>query len=99
MYTLKPYFHPDFTKECFVNAPNVKIGLCPKDAVAPEGYHAMSIYPEYFRTGGRWLLAGESRMDCVAVLKDGKVCEEGSPEEIFGSPKTERLQQFLKSVL
>lgn len=73
MYTLKPYFPPDFTQEKFVKAPNVKIGLCPKDAVAPEGYHAMSIYPEYFKIDGEWKLAEESRMDCVPVYRNGKV--------------------------
>lgn len=45
----------------------------PKDAVAPENYHAMSIYPEYFKIGGRWLLAEDSRMDCVAVYESGKI--------------------------
>ena len=73
MYTPKPYFPPDFTKECFVSAPDVKIGFCPKDAVAPEGYHAMSIYPEYFKISGKWMLAEESRMDCVPVFKGEKV--------------------------
>ena len=34
----------------------------------PEGYHATTIFPEYFHVGDRWLLAQESRMDCVAVL-------------------------------
>ena len=41
--------------------------------MAPEGYHATTIYPEYFKVGGRWLLAEESRMDCVAALRDGKI--------------------------
>jgi len=35
----------------------------------------------------------------VVFMEGGKIQEEGSPEEIFGSPKNERLQQFLKSVL
>lgn len=40
------------------------------DKVAPENYHANSIYPEYFKIGGRWLLAEESRMDCVSVYRE-----------------------------
>ena len=40
---------------------------------APEGYHATTIFPEYFRVGGRWLLAEDSRMDCVAVYRDGAI--------------------------
>lgn len=35
----------------------------------------------------------------VIFMESGKIVEEGKPEEIFGAPKSERLQQFLKSVL
>ena len=35
----------------------------PKDKVAPEHYHATTIFPEYFKVKGQWLLAEESRMD------------------------------------
>ena len=45
----------------------------PDDGVAPSGFHAMSIFPEYFKVGGRWLLAEESRMDCVPVFRDGRI--------------------------
>ena len=37
--------------------------------------------------------------DRVVFMEDGKICEEGTPEEIFQNPKSERLQQFLKAVL
>jgi len=38
--------------------------------VAPEGYHATSVYPEYFHIRrGRWELIRESRMDCVVVAE------------------------------
>ena len=37
--------------------------------------------------------------DRVVFMENGKIVEEGKPEEIFGAPKSERLQQFLKSVL
>ena len=67
MFQLKPYFPPDFTQARFVSAPNAVCVPAPMDGVAPEGYHAMSIFPEYFKIDGRWLLAEESRMDCVAV--------------------------------
>ena len=40
---------------------------------APENFHALSIFPEYFKINGKWLLAEDSRMDCVPVYKDGKV--------------------------
>ena len=35
----------------------------------------------------------------VIFLADGKIAEEGSPEDIFGAPKNERLQSFLSKVL
>jgi len=72
-FELRKYTAPDFSREPFVSAPEVVIREAPKDAVAPEQYHAMSIYPEYFKIGGQWLLAEESRMDCVPVYEDGAV--------------------------
>ena len=35
----------------------------------------------------------------VMFLDDGYIAEEGTPEEIFGAPKCERLQSFLAKVL
>ena len=35
----------------------------------------------------------------VLFLDDGVIAEEGSPDEIFGAPKCERLQSFLAKVL
>lgn len=34
----------------------------------------------------------------VVFMDGGKIAEEGSPEEIFGSPKSERLKSFLKNI-
>ena len=35
----------------------------------------------------------------VIFLDDGLLAEQGNPDEIFGSPKTERLKTFLSKVL
>ena len=35
----------------------------------------------------------------VLFMDEGKLLEEGTPEEIFGSPKHPRLQDFLSKVL
>ncbi|MDO4484496.1 MAG: hypothetical protein Q4C54_08735 [Clostridia bacterium] len=74
---LRQYTAPDFTKPQFTAAPDATLRPAPLDGVAPEQYHAMSIFPEYFKVDGRWLLAQESRMDCVPVLKGDaiEVCE------------------------
>ena len=35
----------------------------------------------------------------VIFMDNGVIAEEGTPEEIFGNPKTPRLQEFLSQVL
>ena len=35
----------------------------------------------------------------VMFLDDGMIAEEGTPEDVFGNPKSERLQSFLAKVL
>jgi lysine-ketoglutarate reductase/saccharopine dehydrogenase-like protein (TIGR00300 family) len=67
------YTHPDFTQKLFADAPNIVTEPAPADGVAPQQFHAMSIYPEYFKVDGKWLLAEESRMDCVPVLTDNRI--------------------------
>ena len=37
--------------------------------------------------------------DRVLFIADGVICEEGTPEELFGSPRQERTKDFLNSVL
>ena len=37
--------------------------------------------------------------DRVIFMCDGKIMEEGTPEEFFSNPKDERAKQFLKSIL
>lgn len=72
-FTLRPYIHPDFTTPALAAAPECVFHPAPQNGVAPEHYHAMSIFPEYFKVGGQWLLAEESRMDCVAVLENHRI--------------------------
>lgn len=67
-FSLPPYKLPDFTHPMFLQAPTVTCTPVTKPGVAPEGYHATSIYPEYFHLRqGVWHLVKESRMDCVVV--------------------------------
>lgn len=77
MFELKKYYPPDFSEEKFISAPCAKLRQSPADGVAPFDFHAMSIFPEYFNIDGNWILAKESRMDCVPVYKNGiiEVCE------------------------
>ncbi len=72
-FILPEYHAPDFQHPQFAGAPDVRFLPAPADGVAPENYHATSIFPEYFKVGGQWLLAPDSRMDCVAVLREGSI--------------------------
>lgn len=71
-FEMPEYHHPDFTQEMFVNAPDAATDTAVMDGAAPEYYHSTSMYPEYFKIGGEWRLAEESRMDsCVVLRQDG----------------------------
>lgn len=72
-FKLKKYIEPDFTEERFVSAPNVRLVAVEKDGVAPDNFHALSIFPEYFKVDGKWYLAEDSRMDAVPVFKNSKI--------------------------
>ena len=78
-FMLPQYHAPDFTQAKFVNAPNVEIGICQKDGVAPENFHATSIFPEYFKLDGVWTLAEESLMDAVVLLREGGALDVAEP--------------------
>jgi len=73
-FQLPNYKQPNFDEEPFLSAPDAQVVVVAKAGVAPEHYHALSIYPEYFKINGEWIVASESRMDGVPVLRtDGTV--------------------------
>lgn len=69
-FEMPKYHHPDFEKEMFKNAPNAVLEEVERDGISPRNYHALSVYPEYFKINGKWVLAAESRMDTVCVADD-----------------------------
>ena len=69
-FVLPLYTPPDFRLPKFTDAPDVRFALAEKDGVAPEYYHSTSMFPEYFKIDGRWVLAEESRMDSSVVLRE-----------------------------
>lgn len=73
MFKLRKYTSPDFASPETASAPDAQLVPAPEDGVAPENFHSTGIYPEYFRVNGQWLLADDSRMDCLAVLENGRV--------------------------
>lgn len=69
-FEMPRYHHPDFEKDFLKNAPDVKLEEVKRDGISPKNYHALSVYPEYFKINGKWVLADESRMDTVCVAND-----------------------------
>jgi len=70
MSVIPAYTPPNFTQAHLAQSPVVTVAPAPADGVVPTNFHGTSNHPEYLHMGkGRWLLAPESRMDAVLVLK------------------------------
>lgn len=69
-FKLHEYHHPDFKGDLFINSPDCTLIEVERDGISPRNYHALSMYPEYFKVNGKWILATESRMDTVCVVND-----------------------------
>jgi hypothetical protein len=75
-FSLPSYHPPDFSTPSLTKAPIVRFEPAPCDGVAPEEYHATSVFPEYLHLRpGEWCLLKESRMDCVVVHRGGDLLE------------------------
>ncbi len=68
MFQIPKYKAPDFNQEKFINAPNARTSQVTIKGVAPDHYHATSMYPEYYKINGQWRLLPQTRMDCVPVI-------------------------------
>lgn len=70
IFTLPPFVEPYFSSPSLSGAPPAEFVEVSVPGVAPVGYHATSIFPEYVKTRrGTWCLLRDSRMDCVIVLE------------------------------
>jgi lysine-ketoglutarate reductase/saccharopine dehydrogenase-like protein (TIGR00300 family) len=68
------YTPPDFSEARLQNSPIATLTAAPADGIAPDNYHATSNHPEYIKISpSTWILAPESRMDAVFVVKDGGI--------------------------
>ncbi len=71
-FVLPPYSPPDFTVAPLKDAPLLRFQKVDVPGVAPGGYHATSVFPEYCHVRpGEWALLERSRMDCVIVRESG----------------------------
>ncbi len=67
-FTLPVYHPPDFDRPPFTSAPLARVAAVIQPGIAPENYHATTIFPEYFQLKrSSWVLLKKSRMDCVVV--------------------------------
>ncbi|MBU1002905.1 MAG: hypothetical protein KKE73_10325 [Proteobacteria bacterium] len=67
-FSLPTYVEPDFSHALLKDAPLAQFKPVLQPGVAPEGYHATAIFPEYYHLRpGVWKLPRQSRMDCVVV--------------------------------
>ncbi|KAA0891382.1 hypothetical protein [Oryzomonas rubra] len=74
MSAIPAYTPPDFSRPDLAAAPAARTEPAPADGVLPQGFHATSNHPEYLHLGdGDWLLARESRMDAVMILRGREV--------------------------
>ena len=99
-FSLRPYTPPDFSRPELLRAPDVKLAPCPRDGVAPDGYHAMSIFPEYLKQGGVWREAvnseGYMEVGGSGVVLFAQTCE--WPEDIDRS-RAERSRRQAEEML
>lgn len=73
-FKMPVYQAPDFALETLQNFPDAVTVPVAKAGVAPRNFHATTIFPEYFKIAGQWVLLGQSRMDGVVVLhEDGRM--------------------------
>lgn len=68
------YREPDFSAEVFRTSPDAVTMPVLRTGVAPDNFHATTIFPEYYKIDGTWVLLNQGRMDGVVVLHgDGRL--------------------------
>ena len=72
-FQLAPYTAPDFAALSLENAPDARLARVEKDFVAPENYHATTIFPEYFKVGGSSFGRSQSRTPTAATRPSRKL--------------------------
>ena len=82
-FKLAKYTAPDFSLPKFVNAPDAEMARAPRDKAAPEGFHAMSIFPEYFKVNGEWILPEDSLSVRRRLLFLHRQTRSASPYSVF----------------
>lgn len=73
MHTHTNFDYPDFEKDYFTEAPNVKSASVTKAGLAPSQFFLTSHLPTYYKLNGHWQLPDFSSLNCVAVIENKKI--------------------------
>ena len=109
-FQMPEYHQPDFSKEQFIKAPDAKWKIVEIDGVAPEYFHSTSMFPEYFKIQGKWVLAEERSEACeegiyvhstgfqteADALADKFVFRQGRSRETSYARDYDRLMDLLR---
>lgn len=86
--------------------PDIMLFDEPTSALDPEMVGEVLLVMKELAKGGMTMVVVTHEMgfakdvaDRVLFIADGKICEQGTPEELFGNPQQERTKDFLNSVL
>ncbi|RRJ87937.1 amino acid ABC transporter ATP-binding protein [Gulosibacter macacae] len=86
--------------------PNIMLFDEPTSALDPElGLEVLAVMRELAEDGMTMVVVthemqfARSVSDDLVVMADGRILEEGHPEEIFSDPKEQRTREFLRAVL
>lgn len=86
--------------------PEVMLFDEPTSALDPEMVKEVLNVMKQLAEGGMTMLVVTHEMgfarevsDRVVFMDDGKICEEGTPDQIFNHPQEERTKEFLSMVL
>ena len=64
---------PDFSKEEFTKAENIKVSPAEADGIAPDGFYLTHHKPTFYKVDGKFILPDHNSLNCVASLVDGKI--------------------------
>ena len=75
-FKVPEFVTPDFSEEKFKKAADISLQEVEKDGVAPDDFYLTRHMPTFYKVNGEWLLPEHTSLNCVAVLKDGKIVVE-----------------------
>jgi len=71
MFQLPKFIEPDFATGPFAASPDTVTEKAGKGFL-PHNFYATTIFPEYFKINGKWVMVEQSRMDCAVVIRESK---------------------------